>query len=136
MSTVAGLPVVPTGDLDTLLAAVSARRMAATVARLASDEFTGRRVGTAGGAAARAWLGSQLTGIGATPIPDPFAVRAVPCRTSTGPRPSTGDSKPLNSAVTSQSTWPLPTCRHLDAVHSASQASTIPSTGGWRSRQA
>ncbi|GIJ68221.1 M28 family metallopeptidase [Virgisporangium ochraceum] len=78
MSATAGLPVAPTGDLDALLAAVSAERMSATVARLASDEFTGRRVGTAGGAAARAWLGGQLSDMGAAPHTDPFAVRAVP----------------------------------------------------------
>jgi hypothetical protein len=78
MSSTTGLPVAPTGDLDTLLAAVSAQRMSTTVARLASDEFTGRRVGTAGGAAARAWLGRQLGDLGATPIEDPFPVRAVP----------------------------------------------------------
>jgi hypothetical protein len=78
MSTTAGIPVAPTGQLDTLLAAVSGQRMSATVARLASEEFTGRRVGTAGGAAARAWLGGLLTDIAATPIEDPFAVPAVP----------------------------------------------------------
>jgi hypothetical protein len=78
MSTTAGLPVASTGDLDTLLAAVSAQRMSATVARLAADEFTGRRVGTAGGAAARAWLSGQLDAIGTTPHADPFPVRAVP----------------------------------------------------------
>ncbi|GIJ63342.1 M28 family metallopeptidase [Virgisporangium aurantiacum] len=78
MSAAAGLPVVPTGDLDALLAAVSAERMSAAVARLASDEFTGRRVGTAGGNAARTWLTRQLTDIGATPTTDPFTVPAVP----------------------------------------------------------
>ncbi|WP_327033035.1 hypothetical protein [Micromonospora ureilytica] len=40
--------------LDATLSLVSAERMAATISALASTEFTGRRVGTAGGAAARA----------------------------------------------------------------------------------
>ncbi|MFI6263209.1 M28 family metallopeptidase [Micromonospora sp. NPDC051006] len=52
--------------------------MAATVNTLASDEFTGRRVGSAGGAAARAWLVDQLAAVGATVNSDDFAVRAVP----------------------------------------------------------
>jgi hypothetical protein len=55
MSTAAGLPTptVQTERPDTLLADVSAERMTATVAALASNAFTGRRVGTAGGTAAR-----------------------------------------------------------------------------------
>ncbi len=45
--------------LDALLAAVDGERMAATVAALAGAPFAGRRVGTPGGAAARAWLGAR-----------------------------------------------------------------------------
>lgn len=46
--------------LADLLGQVSADRMTATVAALAGDGFAGRRVGSAGGAAARAWLVDQL----------------------------------------------------------------------------
>ena len=54
-----------TSGLDALLAQVDATRMAATVARLADDDFAGRRAGSAGGAAARDWLRERLTGLGA-----------------------------------------------------------------------
>ncbi|SNT60828.1 Peptidase family M28 [Asanoa hainanensis] len=64
--------------LDRLLAEVSGERMVATVATLAGDPFEGRRVGTPGGAAARAWLARQLEGIGATVTTETFPVRAVP----------------------------------------------------------
>jgi aminopeptidase YwaD len=66
------------GGVDALLASVSAPRMAATVTALASDALAGRRVGTAGGAAARAWLAEQLGGLGAAVEPVAFAVRSVP----------------------------------------------------------
>ncbi|MEH0929762.1 M28 family metallopeptidase [Micromonospora sp. CPCC 205558] len=64
--------------LQAILPLVSAERMAATVTALAADDFTGRRVGTAGGAAARAWLAAQLSDLGATVNTDDFPVRAVP----------------------------------------------------------
>jgi hypothetical protein len=62
----------PTLDL------VDGDRMAATVAMLAADPFAGRRVGSAGGAAARAWLGQHLAGLGAEVTFAPFPVRSVP----------------------------------------------------------
>ncbi|MEU0154142.1 M28 family peptidase [Micromonospora fulviviridis] len=64
--------------MEAILATVSAGRMAATVATLASADFTGRRVGTDGGAAARAWLADHLTALGAAVHTDDFPVRAVP----------------------------------------------------------
>ena len=68
----------PPATLDRLLADVSSERMAATVATLAGEPFTGRRVGTPGGAAARAWLARHLEGIGASVATESFPVRAVP----------------------------------------------------------
>ncbi|WP_230394411.1 M28 family peptidase [Plantactinospora alkalitolerans] len=64
--------------VDAALATVSADRLAATVTTLAGDAFTGRRVGTPGNIAARAWLASQLADLGAAVETDPFPVRAVP----------------------------------------------------------
>ncbi|MEV6489363.1 M28 family metallopeptidase [Actinoplanes sp. NPDC051633] len=64
--------------LDELLAAVSGERMAATVAALAAESFAGRRVGSAGGAAARAWLGGRLADLGAEVSFEPFGVAAIP----------------------------------------------------------
>ncbi|MFC6023668.1 M28 family peptidase [Plantactinospora solaniradicis] len=69
---------VTAADLDPALGAVSVDRLTATVAALAGDAFTGRRVGTPGNAAARTWLATRLTDIGAAVATDPFAVRAVP----------------------------------------------------------
>lgn len=69
--------ITPT-DLAGLLDQVSADRMAATVATLASDPMAGRRVGSAGGAAARAWLVDQLAALEAEVRTEEFAVRAVP----------------------------------------------------------
>jgi hypothetical protein len=74
MNPSAGLPA----GMQARLADVSAERMAATVTILASDEFAGRRVGTGGGAAARAWLADHLAALGATVETDGFPVRAVP----------------------------------------------------------
>ncbi|SCL32090.1 Peptidase family M28 [Micromonospora rhizosphaerae] len=65
-------------DLAVLLREVSADRMSATVATLASDRMAGRRVGSAGGAAARAWLVDQLAALGAAVGTEEFPVRAVP----------------------------------------------------------
>ncbi|MDO3704399.1 M28 family peptidase [Micromonospora sp. C28SCA-DRY-2] len=59
-------------------AEISGERMVATVAALAADRFAGRRVGSAGGAAARAWLADRLAALGATVETDEFPVRAVP----------------------------------------------------------
>ncbi|MGW4498248.1 M28 family peptidase [Micromonospora sp. NPDC004336] len=61
-----------------LLGQISADRMAATVATLAGDDFAGRRVGSAGGAAARAWLVERLTRHGASVTTEEFPVRSVP----------------------------------------------------------
>jgi aminopeptidase YwaD len=72
------MPAVGVPGLDRLLAAVSGQRLIATVAALAGDEFAGRRVGSPGGAAARAWLGDQLVEAGADVTLDGFAVRSVP----------------------------------------------------------
>ncbi|SCL35058.1 Peptidase family M28 [Micromonospora rhizosphaerae] len=65
-------------DLADLLNQVSADRMTATIATLASDPMAGRRVGSAGGVAARAWLVDQLTALGADVRTEEFPVRAVP----------------------------------------------------------
>jgi aminopeptidase YwaD len=61
-----------------LLAGIDPERMAATVDALAAPAFAGRRAGSSGGEAARAWLSEQLAGLGAHVSADPFAVRAVP----------------------------------------------------------
>ncbi|WP_406079254.1 M28 family metallopeptidase [Micromonospora sp. NBC_00858] len=68
----------PPATMAARLAAVSAERMTTTVAALAADDFAGRRVGTPGGAAARAWLADHLTALGARVEIDDFPVRAVP----------------------------------------------------------
>jgi hypothetical protein len=77
MSTAAGLPATAEA-LATVVGAVSAERMAAAVATLAAEPFAGRRVGSAGGAAARAWLAQHLDDLGAAVTVVPFTVRAVP----------------------------------------------------------
>jgi aminopeptidase YwaD len=64
--------------LDDLLALVSPDRMAATVEVLAGDRFAGRRVGTAGNAAAREWLTDRFRADGATVTTETFTVPAVP----------------------------------------------------------
>ncbi|MFI5913373.1 M28 family metallopeptidase [Dactylosporangium sp. NPDC051541] len=74
MSAAAGRPAALAGLLD----AVSGERMAATVATLAEAPFGGRRVGSAGGAAARAWLAQHLADLGAAVTLESFPVRAVP----------------------------------------------------------
>ncbi|WP_426502937.1 M28 family metallopeptidase [Dactylosporangium sp. McL0621] len=73
-----GLPAPATDTLKGLLDAVSGERMATTVATLAGAPFTGRRVGTAGGAAARAWLGQHLHDLDAAVTFEPFTVAHVP----------------------------------------------------------
>jgi len=66
------------GNLAGLLEQVSANRMTATIATLAAAPMAGRRVGSAGGAAARAWLADQLTALNADVRTEDFPVRAVP----------------------------------------------------------
>jgi hypothetical protein len=61
-------------EVADLAARVSTERMAATVAALAGARFEGRRVGTAGGAGARAWLLEHLAGLGAEARVDGFEV--------------------------------------------------------------
>jgi putative aminopeptidase FrvX len=56
------------------LEAVSATRMKDTVQTLAQPSFTGRRVASEGGAAARAWLAATLRGLGAVVEVDRYAV--------------------------------------------------------------
>ncbi|MEU9826295.1 M28 family metallopeptidase [Micromonospora chersina] len=65
-------------DLAGLLDQVSADRMTGTVATLASEPLAGRRVGSPGGAAARAWLVDQLTALDGEVRTEDFPVRAVP----------------------------------------------------------
>ena len=57
--------------------APSVDRLRNTVAELAADRFTGRRVGTPGGRAAAAWLAGQLQAIGAAVTTDTFPVGGV-----------------------------------------------------------
>ncbi|GAA2641956.1 hypothetical protein GCM10010399_89790 [Dactylosporangium fulvum] len=64
--------------LRAALGGVSGERMTATVAALASEPFTGRRVGSAGGAAARAWLARHLEDTGAVVSFEPFTAPFVP----------------------------------------------------------
>ncbi|MEU8265116.1 M28 family peptidase [Micromonospora sp. NPDC048999] len=65
-------------DLAALLGQVNADRMTATIATLAGDPMAGRRVGSPGGGAARAWLVNQLTDLGADVYTEAFPIRAVP----------------------------------------------------------
>lgn len=65
-------------ELTDLLKQVSDDRMIATIDTLASARMAGRRVGSAGGAAARAWLVDQLIALGADVRTEDFPVRAVP----------------------------------------------------------
>ncbi|MFI5891097.1 M28 family metallopeptidase [Actinoplanes sp. NPDC051513] len=67
-----------TTGLDDLIAAVDESRMATTVAALAGDRFTGRRVGTPGSSAARDWLAGRLRDFGALVQMGEFPVRSVP----------------------------------------------------------
>ncbi|HEY8472050.1 MAG TPA: M28 family peptidase [Natronosporangium sp.] len=78
MSTTSRYEVTAPPGLAGVLSKVSGERMAATVAALAAEEYAGRRVGSAGGAAARGWLQHQLAELGATFDVDPFPVPAVP----------------------------------------------------------
>ena len=76
------LPLVPPKRIEapglaTALEQVSAQRMLASVAELASDGYAGRRVGTPGGQAAVAWLAERLRELGADVQLDPFPVSSV-----------------------------------------------------------
>ncbi|WP_426513394.1 M28 family metallopeptidase [Dactylosporangium sp. McL0621] len=64
--------------LHAALGRIAGGRMAATVAALAGDAFAGRRVGSAGGAAARTWLAQHLADNGAAVTLEPFTVPHVP----------------------------------------------------------
>ena len=74
----AALPATDDSGLHATVAMVAVERLTATVAALAGEEFTGRRVGTSGNAAARAWLATRLSEFGAAVQVDPFPVRLVP----------------------------------------------------------
>ncbi|WP_231510167.1 M28 family metallopeptidase [Streptosporangium roseum] len=63
--------------LAAALQQVSAQRMLASVAELASDGYAGRRVGTPGGQAAATWLAERLRELGADVQLDPFGVSSV-----------------------------------------------------------
>lgn len=67
--TASATPVSPMGDTGPGIA-----RMRAIVERLAAADLTGRRVGTAGGREAAAWLARCLRDAGAQVRPDPFEV--------------------------------------------------------------
>lgn len=73
----AGTQVGQAANLGAALERVSARRMTATVAELAGDEFTGRRVGTPGGRAAADRLTGALRELGAKVELDRFPVAGV-----------------------------------------------------------
>ena len=86
-------------------------RMAATVATLAGDPFAGRRVGTAGGAAARGLVAGRLADLGAEVTLEPFPVRSVPDVYAT---PTVGGTtaelpRARRSAATWRCTSPRPT---------------------------
>jgi len=71
-STVGPATTGPTPDPS-----AAAGRMRAVIARLASDDFKGRRIGTPGGTAAAAWLASHLESLGAQAFTDSLPVRGV-----------------------------------------------------------
>jgi hypothetical protein len=68
----------PTVALEQLLTAVDGERLAATVTELAGPAFGGRRVGTPGGAAARARLGQHLADLRAAVSFEAFPVSGIP----------------------------------------------------------
>nr|BFE56304.1 hypothetical protein GCM10020063_008300 [Dactylosporangium thailandense] len=78
MTTSGEVARLPSGLLHEVVGRISGTRMAGTVATLASAAFAGRRVGSAGGAAARAWLAQHLDAAGATVTLDAFTVRGIP----------------------------------------------------------
>jgi aminopeptidase YwaD len=67
----------PTTDAVPALGEVDAERLAATVAELAADGYAGRRVGTAGGQAAAAYLAGRLRDLGAVVSSQTFPVAGV-----------------------------------------------------------
>ena len=99
---------------------VDGDRMAATVAMLAADRFAGRRVGTAGGAAARAWPCGVLDGVSgermaatvATLAAEPFTGRraqvaggAAAHYDGVGDLPGSGSRRRPTTAVGWPSCW-------------------------------
>ncbi|MGV9775399.1 M28 family metallopeptidase [Streptosporangium sp. NPDC003464] len=64
-------------NLTSLVEAVSATRMHATVRELAGDHYAGRRVGTPGGRAAATWLAERLGELGAETELSGFDVASV-----------------------------------------------------------
>jgi hypothetical protein len=74
-----------------------ASRMQEVVARLASDEFAGRRAGSAGGRAAAQWLADQLRANGAAVVLDEFAVTGAVREVYATPQLvySDGEARPL-----------------------------------------
>ncbi|QYC41870.1 Peptidase family M28 [Nonomuraea coxensis DSM 45129] len=64
-------------ELASLVEAVSATRMQATVRELAGDRFAGRRVGSPGGRAAGTWLAERLDVLGARVQVSEFDVAGV-----------------------------------------------------------
>lgn len=66
----------PVAELGSSVGA-DAGRLAATVVRLAGDAYAGRRVGTAGGRAAAAWLADRLGDLGAVVSTQEFPVTGV-----------------------------------------------------------
>jgi aminopeptidase YwaD len=103
MNTGTGPATAAVGLLDD----VSGERMASVVATLAGDPFTGRRVGSTGGAAARAWLGAHLTGLGAAVEVDPFPVRSVP-EVYAAPHVTVHDSAGTRRLVSGRQVGPHP----------------------------
>lgn len=97
----------------------AARRMVATVYRLAADEFAGRRVGTPGSRAAASWLAEQLGDLGAAVTVDEFRVTGVVKELS---------DTPLLRWANDLGTWRLVHRRDF-CEHLASAATAEPRTG-------
>ncbi|WP_426503306.1 hypothetical protein ACPPVO_37510 [Dactylosporangium sp. McL0621] len=102
---------------------VSGERMAATVAALAGAAFTGRRVGSAGGAAARAWLAERLAEAGAEVTVEPFVVPHLPDVYATPAAQWSGEL--WRSAGRWGYTWRRPTNRRPGAARSRSPGRAI-----------
>ncbi|MEV4060390.1 M28 family metallopeptidase [Nonomuraea dietziae] len=70
-------PLIQAPALEAVLERISVQRMSATVQELAHDRYTGRRVGTAGGRSAAAWLAEQLRALGGEVESESFTVTSV-----------------------------------------------------------
>jgi aminopeptidase YwaD len=81
------------------------------VARLAADEFAGRRVGTPGGRAAADWLAELLRGDGADVVLDEFTVRDVVREVYATPRLTFHDGDSVRDLV-----FRREFCEHLASV--------------------